>query len=137
LTGDDYGNPPPAQALAARQIINNVRGFPVYGEYSRSDRARTLVDAVVEGRLDVAVMWGPIAGYFVRRERLPLDITAVAPGDSDAHLRFVFDMAMGVRRDDGRLAELLNGVIARRRTEMRRVLSTFGIPLLGAGHESR
>ena len=40
VSGDDYNNPPAAQALATRQIIQNVRGFTVYGDYSRPDPQR-------------------------------------------------------------------------------------------------
>ena len=67
ITGDDYNNPPAAQALASRHIIQNVRGFTVYGDYSQPDPQRDLVDAVADRRVDVGVMWGPLAGFFARR----------------------------------------------------------------------
>src|SRR3954452_21089569 len=68
ITGDDYNNPPAAQALAARHLNDNVRGYTVYGDYSKPDPQREVVDAVADGRVDVAVVWGPFAGYFGRRE---------------------------------------------------------------------
>ena len=67
ITGDDYNNPPAAQALAARHIVQNVRGFTVYGDYSRPDPQREIVDAVADGRVDVAVVWGPLAGYYAKQ----------------------------------------------------------------------
>jgi len=42
----------------------------------------------------------------------------------------VFDIAMGVRRDDAALARRLDEVIARRRDEIRRVLIEYGVPLV-------
>src|SRR5256885_5389623 len=79
VTGDDYANPPAAQALASRQIIQNVRGYTVYGDYSRPNPPRGLIDAVADGKVDVAVAWGPLAGYFARREPVPMDVTPVSP----------------------------------------------------------
>jgi quinoprotein dehydrogenase-associated probable ABC transporter substrate-binding protein len=131
ITGGDYENPPAAQALAARQIVQNVRGYSVYGDYSRPDPPRAIVDAVASGAVDVAVVWGPLAGYFATRETVPLDIAPVSPEADSRFVRFVFDIAMGVRRDDLALGAALNGVIEQRRVEIRRILREYGVPLVG------
>jgi ABC-type amino acid transport substrate-binding protein len=130
VTGDDYANPPAAQALASRQIVQNVRGYTVYGDYSRPNPPRGLIDAVADGKVDVAVAWGPLAGYFARREAVPIDVTPVAPEADSRFVRFVFDISMGVRREDAALAQALDDVIARRRDEIRRVLIEYGVPLV-------
>jgi quinoprotein dehydrogenase-associated probable ABC transporter substrate-binding protein len=130
VTGDDYGNPPPAQALAERKLIDNVRGYTVYGEYSRPDPARGVIDAVARGEVDVAIAWGPVAGYFARLERVPLRLTTVSPAEERNGLRFAFDIAMAVRREDQDLAAVLNQVIARRHTEIRQILMSYGVPLV-------
>ena len=114
MTGDDYNNPPAAQELASRHIVQNVRGFTIYGDYSRPDPQREIVDAVADGRVDVAVVWGPLAGYYAQREPTPLDVRPVAAVASTSPSRFTFDIAMGVRRDDTALRAALDGVITRR-----------------------
>jgi quinoprotein dehydrogenase-associated probable ABC transporter substrate-binding protein len=130
ITGDDYDNPPAAQALASRQIIQNVRGYTVYGDYSRPNPPRGLIDAVASGAIDVAVAWGPLAGYFARREPVVLEIAPVSPQADSRFVRFVFDISMGVRRDDQALAAALDAAIVRRQTEIRRVLVRYGVPLV-------
>lgn len=135
ITGDDYENPPAAQALASRQIVQNVRGYTVYGDYSRPNPPRALIDAVANGAVDVAVAWGPLAGYFARRERVALDTTPVSPQAEGRFVRFVFDIAMGVRRNDRELAAALDGARARRRAEISRVLVNYGVPLVEARGE--
>jgi mxaJ protein len=130
VTGDDYANPPAAQALAARQIVQNVRGYTVYGDYSQPDPPRGLIDAVANKDVDVAVAWGPLAGYFASRAPVPMEVTAVSPQADSRFVRFVYDIAMGVRRDDTVLAQRLDDVIARRHDEIRRVLIAFGVPLV-------
>lgn len=129
LTGDDYNNPPAAQALAARHLVENVRGFTVYGDYSKPDPQRELVDAVADGRVDIAVMWGPFAGYYGRKESAAIDIVSVTPDHDGRSLAFAFDIAMGVRREDTTLRNALDAVIVRRGPAIRRILLSYGVPL--------
>jgi quinoprotein dehydrogenase-associated probable ABC transporter substrate-binding protein len=130
LTGDDYDNPPAAQALAIRHLAEQVRGFPVYGDYSTSDPQRDIVDAVADGRVDVAVVWGPLAGYYARRAARRLRVTPIAADRAGPHLPLAYDIAMGVRRGDGALKTTLDAVIRRRGADMRRILRSYGVPLV-------
>src|SRR6266498_274936 len=62
-SGADRAATPAALALARRGIVANVTGFPGYGAQPAAQR---MVDAVDSGRLDIALIWGPQAGYFAR-----------------------------------------------------------------------
>lgn len=128
VTGDDYDNPPAAHALAARRLVDNVRGFPVYGDYSQADPQRDLVDAVANRRIDVAVMWGPQAGYFASHEPVALDVTPVA-SVAEGPVTFAFDIAMGVRRGDETLRDQLDRALARHAADIRGILTAYGVPL--------
>jgi mxaJ protein len=140
LTGNDYENPPPAQALAVRHLADNVRGFMVYGDYSTPAPQRDVIDAVADGRVDIAIVWGPVAGYFAGRAAVPLDIhVASAVATVDQRLPpLTFPIGMGVRRDDRGLHTALDAAIASRRQEIRRVLHAYGVPLIEtAPHTAR
>jgi len=128
VTGDDYNNPPAAQELASRHLVQNVRGFPIYGDYSLPDPQREIVDAVADGRVDVAIVWGPLAGYYAQRESTPIEVRPIAVSHAPAS-RFTFDIAMGVRRDDTTLRAALDSVIAQRGGAMRQILRAYGVPL--------
>jgi mxaJ protein len=130
VIGDDYNNVPPAEALATRHIVDNVRGYPIYGAYSEPDPPRALVDAVARREIDVAIAWGPLAGYFARREPVPLVVTRVSPAPAVGPLAMVFDISMGVRRDDEALRAALERVLEKRRPDVRRLLESYGVPLL-------
>lgn len=133
ITGDDYDNPAPALALAARHLYDNVRGYPVYGDYSQAAPQRTVIDDVSAGRIDTAVVWGPIAGYFARQAAVPLQIVPVSPQrDPDAG-PLTFAIAVGVRRDDAPLQQAIDRVLARRQADIVRILRQFGVPLVDAG----
>jgi mxaJ protein len=130
LTGDDYDNPPPAQALARRRLAGQVRGYTVYGDYSRPSPQRSIVDDVATGRIDTAIVWGPTAGYFAAMARERLSIVPVKAAGEPRTLRFAFDIVMGVRRGDRELLDRLNRIHRKRRTAIEAVLREFHVPLL-------
>jgi mxaJ protein len=130
LVGDDGANTPPVHALGARGIVRNVRGYSLYGDYAQENPPARIIDAVVAGDVDLAVVWGPLAGYFAKRSRVPLVITPVSPQIELPFLPQVFDISMGVRRGDTALRARLDSVIERRREVIDRVLAEFGVPRL-------
>jgi quinoprotein dehydrogenase-associated probable ABC transporter substrate-binding protein len=136
LIGDDGVNTPPAHALTARGIVDNVRGFLVYGDYAQPSPAAAIVHAVSAGDLDVALVWGPLAGYFARRSPVPLVVAPLAPA-AEPPLTFVFDIAMGVRRADRALRDELDAALVRRRDDIRRILDRYGVPIADPGAPSR
>jgi mxaJ protein len=129
LSGDDYNNPPAAQELATRHLVQNVRGFTVYGDYSSPDPQRAIIDAVADGRVDVAIVWGPLAGYYAQREPTPIDVRPITQERTMTPNRFAFEIAMGVRVDDTPLRTALDTVIAQHGTAIRRILRAYGVPL--------
>jgi quinoprotein dehydrogenase-associated probable ABC transporter substrate-binding protein len=130
VIGDDYANVPPMAALARRQIIRNVQGFTIYGDYSKPNPPARLIDAVSDGAVDVAIVWGPLAGYFAPRAAHTLEIVPVSPQIDLPFLPFVFDISMAVRKGEDSLRAHLDDVLARRHTEIRQLLESYGVPLL-------
>ena len=128
IIGDDFANAPPAEALTHRGIIRNVRGYSVLGDYREPNPPSRIVRAVANGEVDVAVVWGPLAGYFARRSTVPLRVVPVSPEVDVPYLPFVFDIAMGVRRGETALRDTLDAVIARRQHDIDRILADYGIP---------
>ena len=128
VVGQDYSSVPPVKALADRGITGNIVGYSIYGDYSRQNPRAPLIDAVAHGDVDVAIVWGPLAGYFARTENTPLQITGIAPDARDRLLPFSFDIAMGVRPADFALKDQLNGVIAKNGPEIQKILAGYGVP---------
>jgi mxaJ protein len=105
--------------------------YGFYGDYSTPNPSSELIAAVARGDVDLAIAWGPLAAYFARRSPVPLDITPVSPEVEPPSLPFVFDVAAGVRRGDTRMRDRLEGALERRRGEIRGILETYGVPLVG------
>jgi mxaJ protein len=128
LVGDEGANAPPAHALASRGIVRNVVGYTVYGDYRTSSPPSSLIAAVAHGEVDVAVAWGPLAGYFGPRQAEALEVVPVAPQTDAASVPQVFDISMAVRRRDERRRERLDDFIRRRRAEIDGILAGFHVP---------
>lgn len=136
VIGDDYANVPPVAALAQRHIVRNVVGYTIYGDYSQPNPPARLIDAVAHGDVDVAIAWGPLAGYFASRESVALEIVPVSPQIDLPFLPFVFDISMAVRRGDDSLRTRLDAFLERHEPEIRRLLEEYGVPLLPLKAES-
>jgi mxaJ protein len=132
LIGDDGANTPPAHALSRRGIVRNVRGYTVYGDYTTDSPPSRIIDAVVKGEVDVAIAWGPMAGYWAKHAGAPLVLTPVSPQIDLPFLPFVFDIAMGVRRGDSTLRASLDSSLVRHRGDIRAILDAYGVPRVDA-----
>jgi mxaJ protein len=129
LVGDDGMNSPPAHALAERGIVENVRGFMVYGDYRKDHPLSEIVDAVAKGKVDVAAIWGPVAGYFAPKEKPPLVVTSIT-GSVEARLPMTFDIAMGVRRTDKGLKAKVDSALTSLAPQIQTILASYGVPIL-------
>jgi len=127
MIGNDGANTPPAHALANRGIIDNVIGYTVYGDYSQENPPARIIEAVAKGAVDVALAWGPLAGYFARQQSLPLEVVPVSPA-ADPHLPFTFSIAMGVRKGDKLLRDEIDAILTRKRPEIEAILDEYGVP---------
>lgn len=130
VVSDDSSNLPPAQALANRGMFANVVTFSLYGDYSKPNPPAALIEAVANQKVDLGIAWGPLAGYFARRSRVPLELTPVSPIVDRPFLPFTYEIAMGVRKDDAALLKRLNSILASERGAIRRILERYGVPLL-------
>jgi len=134
LIGDGYINSPPAHALGNRGMSDNLVGFSVLGDYDNPHVHAPIIEAVAEGRIDVAVVWGPIAGYYAKRQSVPLTLVPVSPPIDFPFLPMTYAISMGVRRSEPSyndpLTDRLNRFILEHRDEIESILREYGVPLL-------
>lgn len=128
MVGNDAMNTPPTHALARRGIIDNVRGFMLYGDYQKPNPPAAIVDAVVRGDVDVAVAWGPLAGYFASKSSTPLTLTPVAPAVDGAQWPMQFDISMGMRRHEPDFEAKINEILERERPKIDAILAAYHVP---------
>jgi mxaJ protein len=127
MIGDDALNTPPAHLLADRGMIDNVVGYSVYGEYTDPNPPSKIIDAVANKDVDIAVVWGPLAGYFAAKQTVPLDIRTVEPR-ADEKLPVAFGISIAVRYGEDQFKQKLNAILRDDRGEVDRILAEYHIP---------
>jgi len=127
LIGENYTNTPPAHALSARGMIENVVGFSSF--YGEEHHPGESMDALAKGNIDVAILWGPLAGYFAKKSGVPMTLVPLPDADGP-ELPFAYDIAVGVRRSDKELKAKLDEILTRKRPEIEQILREYGVPTL-------
>lgn len=128
LIGDDYANSPPAHLLSSKGIVTNVVGYSIYGDYAEDSPPGKIIAAVASREIDVAIVWGPIAGYFAKHQTDPMNVIPVPSDVSSPTLPFSYSIAVGVRRGDEALKSHLTELLQRKAPEIQQILSDYGIP---------
>jgi len=117
---EDYT--PPATALARRHLQDQIVGFDTTGK-----DADSILRAVANHRVDTAIVWGPLAGFFAKRYSA-LELAPVSPEVDPPALPFTFAISMGVRKGNSALRDELQAVIERRQGEIDAILDRYGVP---------
>ena len=125
---DEGSGSPAALALGRRGLANNVVGYTLYGDYREPNPPARVIEAVAAGEVDVAVVWGPMAGYFAQRCVVPLDLAFVSPAVEPPGLPMTFAISVGVRKGAPELKGEVDGVLARRRADIEKILDEYGVP---------
>jgi len=86
------------------------------------------VDALADGRIDVAIVWGPLAGYYAKHSPASLRLAAVDSSNDGAQLPLASDICVGVRRGDVQLRHDVEQALVHGRGAIARVLDEFGVP---------
>jgi mxaJ protein len=130
-------NTPPHDALGQRGIVgDNVVAYQLMfdSNFHAEDYPGKLVEDLLAGSIDVALVWGPIAGYFAKKKAAPIELVLLEDKPESGN-RFAFDISMGVRKGNKELKQKLEDALARKHGEIEHILEDFGVPLLPAAEE--
>ncbi len=128
ILGEADDSLPPVHALISRGIVRNLVGFSIFGNLNETNPAADVLQAVVDKSVDLAVAWGPLAGYFAMNSSVPLTVTPINRDPANPNLPFAFDIGIGVRAGDIALKQQLDAEIKHREPEIRSLLHSYGIP---------
>ena len=126
--GDDGNNPPPVYSLARRGLAGNIVGYKMWDVAAVGNPQGRIIAAVATGEIDVAIVWGPFAGYFGKQQPVALDLVPVPPDIPE--LPFEYAVALGVRTGDDALKERVDAILDKRRDDIRGILISYGVPLV-------
>jgi mxaJ protein len=126
-------NTPPHDALTQRGLVgDNVvvyRLFYTPQPHPDEQPSKPLED-LLAGKIDVALVWGPWAGYFVTKRAAPLDLVPLRDGSRATPL--TFDISMGVRKGNRALKAELEEALKHKAADIQAILEAYGVPLVTA-----
>src|SRR5260221_6928261 len=114
-----YANTPVEESLARRGLLDHLTAYSLFFDpQGDRDRPAKLLDDLIAGTVDVAIPWGPLAGYYVTKLHAPLELVALPDGTG---VPLSFSVGMGVKKGNRDLKNLLEASIDRRQAEIRAV----------------
>jgi mxaJ protein len=133
MVGSDGDAGPPAAALKSHGVVGNLVGFPTF--YSEINRPEDIIKAVADKKVDIAIVWGPTAGYFAAKSSVPLVLNPIL-ADSATGIPFSYAIAMAVARRNKALRDSLQTFLDQNRTKIDGILKSFQVPLLPIAADS-
>jgi len=130
MIGNDATNTPPAHALSRRGIVDNVRGYMLYGNYETPNPPAAIIDSVAKGDVDVALVWGPLAGYFAAHSPVPLRLERVTPVLDDATWSMTYGISVGVNRRNLQLLAEVQRTLDQERPAIDAILADYAVPIV-------
>jgi quinoprotein dehydrogenase-associated probable ABC transporter substrate-binding protein len=118
------------EALSEHGVVNNtVIHYLSHNADEQADNQPSYqVQQVIDGTLDVAAVWGPMAGYYQTILHAPLVIDPVNVGEDEIPMEF--DMALAVPRGRPEIKSAIEAALEQRKDDIHRILVDFGVPLV-------
>jgi mxaJ protein len=124
----DAENSPPAMALSRHGVVGNLTGYSTF--FDDQNRPDDVIKAVADKTVDIALAWGPLAGYFASKSTVPLVLTPLPATDSLSEIPFQYNIGIAVRRADKEFRDSLNAVLDRKGPEIQAILKEYHVPVL-------
>jgi mxaJ protein len=123
----DGEHSPPEMALSRYGVVGNLVGYSV--AYDDTTRPEAIINAVAKKDVDVAIVWGPQAGYFMKKSAVPLVLTPLATEvDTATGYPMSYNIGMAVRRKDHAFRDSLQTLLDRKHPEILNILKEYGVP---------
>ena len=119
---------PPTDLLLKHGLMSHVHSYPLMVDTRNSSPSGDMIRDLVDGTIDVGLLWGPLIGYALKHEHLPLKVAFLTPEPDSPRLDF--RIAMGVRANEPDWRRRINQAIGRQQHGIDRVLADYGVPLL-------
>lgn len=119
---------PPATNLAANGLLGNIKSYSLVIDTRVDAPAADMIHDLENGVIDVAILWGPIAGNLAKSSKTPMQVTPLVSEQNSS--RMIYRMGLGVRHSDQEWKRTLNKFIAENQGEIDKILDSYGVPLL-------
>jgi quinoprotein dehydrogenase-associated probable ABC transporter substrate-binding protein len=119
---------PPATNMAMNGLMGKARPYPLFVDTRLGTSAEAMIKDLQASEIDVAVLWGPLAGWYAKQANPPLTVVPLLQEKSGS--KMVFRITMGVRPSDQEWKRELNKLIQENQGDIDKILNNFGVPLI-------
>ncbi|MES9941468.1 MAG: substrate-binding domain-containing protein [Candidatus Thiodiazotropha sp. 6PLUC2] len=119
---------PPATLLSNYGLMGQVHPYHRTVDTRLFSPATQAIEDVAIGKIDIAVIWGPIAGYAAKQQSTPLTVIPL-PAKVDS-VPLAFNVSMGIRRRENNWKHQLNEELKKLAPDIEKILLQYDIPLL-------
>lgn len=123
-----YDRSPASEWLSRHGLVDQGVPYPIMSADPAQYPGEIIEKDLAAGKIDAAIVWGPIAGYFAKR--VTSMKLSVVPMRSEKNIKFDFPMAMGVRYGEREWKQQIETLIEKRKPEITAILRDFGVPLV-------
>jgi quinoprotein dehydrogenase-associated probable ABC transporter substrate-binding protein len=120
-------NTPPGNILAMNGLLGSLKSYPLMVDTRFDSSSAAMIKDLQNKNIDIALLWGPIAGYYAKKSSERLTVTPLA---DESGARMNFRIALGVRHSDQNWKRELNQLISQNKGEIEKILIDAGVPLL-------
>lgn len=122
---------PPTDLLLRHHLLGQTTSYALTVDTRFDNPSRSMLQDLIDGKIDVALVWGPIVGYAIARDHLPLKAVFLE-GEPDSP-RLDYRIAMGVRSNEPEWRRRINQAITKHRAEIAAVLAEYGVDTIEEG----
>jgi len=121
------GESPPTIPLRDHDLMANARPYRLQRDLNLSPGH--MIDDLVAGKIDVAIIWGPIGGYYAKQSKEPLVVVPVPEYKSvNVKGKEEWNISVAVRKKDKDRMEMIQGALDRNQAKILKILDDYGIP---------
>ena len=123
-----YDRSPASEWLNKHKLVEQGVPYQIMNADPDQYPGEIIEKDLANGKIDAAIVWGPIAGYFAKKVKEPK--LTVVPMRSEPGVKFDFPMAMGVRYGEREWKQTIESLIEKRKPEITQILRDYGVPLV-------
>lgn len=121
------GQTPPSRPIHDKGLMENARPYRIMRDLNLPPSF--MIDDLVKGDIDIAVVWGPIGGYYAKKAPIPLVVVPAPEYEQEnVHGKEYWNISVGVRKKDKERIAMINEVLERRKADIEKILDEYGIP---------
>lgn len=130
------GQTPPSRPMSDKGLMDNARPYRIMRDLNLPPSF--IIDDLVKGDIDIAILWGPIAGYYAKQAKEELVVVPAPEYEQEnPHGKEQWNISVGVRKKEKDRMALIEASLERNKVEIEKILDDYGIPHIPVVNEKK